>query len=219
MTVALHFRNPRHVHSFARRSFSLWSMKKDPSLESALSRNRRWMVNNQIKNIILRCPGQVAKVRFIQSKFKSLDLQGKALNWLKKYPCWFEVYLRGDEYHCQLRKRMMALVEEEESVKDMQEPVFVERLAKLLMTSGNQRLSVVKITELKRNFGFPDDYFLRLVPKYPDMFRIVNYSGRRSSMDVELVAWIKKTYKTPLDIYQKKTYKTLIPKALNSLSL
>ncbi|XP_059626279.1 protein WHAT'S THIS FACTOR 1 homolog, chloroplastic-like [Cornus florida] len=171
------------------RNFSLWSMKKDPDLESALSRNRRWIVNNQIKNIILRYPDQVAPVKFLQKKFKTLDLQGKALNWLKKYPGCFEVYFENDEHYCRLTKRMMYLVEEEESVKDMQEPLFVERLAKLLMMSLNQRLNVVKLNELKRNFGFPDDYLIRIVPKYPEIFRIVNYSGRRSSMEIELISW------------------------------
>ncbi|KAJ9675585.1 hypothetical protein PVL29_024487 [Vitis rotundifolia] len=171
------------------RSFSLWSMKKDPDLESSLSRNRRWIVNNQIKNIILRCPEQVAPVKFLQKKFKTLDLQGKALNWLKKYPCCFNVYLEGDEYYCQLTKRMMSLVEEEESVKDMQEPVLVERLTKLLMMSVNHRLNVMKLNELKRSFGFPDDYLIRFVPKHPEMFRIVNYSGRRSAMEIELLSW------------------------------
>ncbi|KAL8456368.1 hypothetical protein ACS0TY_034542 [Phlomoides rotata] len=171
------------------RRFSLWSMKKDPDLESALSRNRRWMVNNQIKHIILRCPDQVASVNFLQKKFKSLDQKGKALNWLKKYPCCFEVYRENDDYFCQLTKRMKFLVEEEESVKDSLEPVFVERLAKLLMMSKNQRLNVSKINELKRSFGFPDDYLLRIVPKYTDMFRVVNYTGRRSSMEIELTSW------------------------------
>ncbi|KAG8363399.1 hypothetical protein BUALT_Bualt19G0018300 [Buddleja alternifolia] len=164
-------------------------MKKEPDLESALSRNRRWIVNNQIKNIILRCPDQVAPINFLQKKFKSLDLQGQALNWLKKYPCCFEVYRINDEYFCQLTKRMKFLVEEEESIKNLQEPVFVERLAKLLMMSKNQRLNVLKINELKRNFGFPDDFLLRLVPKYSDMFRVVNYTGRRSSMEIELTSW------------------------------
>ncbi|GAV84727.1 PORR domain-containing protein [Cephalotus follicularis] len=171
------------------RSFSLWSMKKDTDLESALSRNRRWIVNNQIKNIILRCPNQAAPVKYLQTKFKTLDLQGKALNWLKKYPCCFEVYLVNDELCCRLTKRMMSLVEEEESVKDMQETTYVERLAKLLMMSMNQRLKVVKLNELKRNFGFPDDYMIRLVPKYPDVFRLVNQSGRKSSMEIELLSW------------------------------
>lgn len=171
------------------RNFSLWSMKKDPDLESALSRNRRWIVNNQIKNIILRYPNQEAPVNYLQKKFKTLDLQGKALNWLKKYPCCFSVFLENDEYYCRLTKRMMALVEEEESVKEMQEPVYVERLAKLLMMSMNQRLNVVKLNELKRNLGFPDDYLIRILPKHPDMFRIVNHSGRKSSMEIELVSW------------------------------
>lgn len=178
---------PRYLHSL--RSFSLWSMKKDPDLESALSRNRRWIVNNQIKNIITRCPNQVATVKFLQRKFKTLDLQGKALNWLKKYPCCFEVYLKDDEYYCGLTKRMMFLVDEEERVKEMQEPVFAERLAKLLMMSSSQRLNVMKINELKRYYGFPDDYLIRIIPKYPDKFRLVNYSGRRSSMEIELVSW------------------------------
>lgn len=181
--------NPPQSLVYALRNFSLWSMKKDPDLESALSRNRRWIVNNQIKNIILKFPNQVAPIKYLQKKFKTLDLQGKALNWVKKYPCCFEVYFENDEYYCRLTKRMMSLVEEEESVKQMQEPVFVERIAKLLMMSMNQRLNVVKLNELKRNFGFPDEYLIGIVPKYPDMFRLVNHSGRRSSMEIELVSW------------------------------
>lgn len=176
-------------HLCVLRRFSLWSMKKEADLESALSRNRRWIVNNQLKNIILRCPNQVAQVNLLQKKFKTLDLQGKAINWLKKYPCCFDVYLENDEYYCQLTKRMMFLVDEEESLKDRQEPVFVERLAKLLMMSSNQRLDVLKLNELKRNFGFPDDYLIRIIPKYPEMFRVVNHSGRRSSMEIELTSW------------------------------
>lgn len=172
-----------------RRRFSLWSMKKDPDLEGALHRNRRWIVNNQIKNIIMRCPNQVASVKYLQKKFKTLDLQGKALNWLKKYPCCFVVYLENDEYYCGLTKRMMFLTEEEESVKDMQEPIYAERLTKLLMMSCDQRLNIMKLNELRRNFGFPDDYLLRIVPKYPQIFRVVNHTGRRSSMEIELTAW------------------------------
>lgn len=164
-------------------------MKKDPDLESALSRNRRWIVNNQIKNIILRCPDQAAPVKFLQKKFKTLDLQGKALNWLKKYPCCFEVYLHNDEHYFRLTKRMMALVEEEEAVKDMQEPAIVKRLAKLLMMASNQRLNVVKLGELRRNFGLSDDYLIRIVPKHSDMFRIVNYTGKKNSMEIELITW------------------------------
>lgn len=169
--------------------FSLWSMKKDPDLEAALTRNHRWIINNQIKNIILRCPDHVASVNYLQKKFKTLDLQGKAMNWLKKYPCCFEVFFENDEYHCQLTKKMLSLIQEEESIKDMQESVVVERLAKLLMMICNHRLNVSKLNEFKRNLGLPDDYLIRIIPKHLDMFRVVNYSGRKTSMEIELMKW------------------------------
>lgn len=84
---------------------------------------------------------------------------------------------------------MSALIEEEESVKEAQEPVMARRLAKLLMLSRDHRLNVVKLNELKRSFGFPDDYFLRILPKYPNTFRIRNPIGRRNSMEIQLLRW------------------------------
>uniref|UniRef100_A0A1J3GT95 Protein ROOT PRIMORDIUM DEFECTIVE 1 n=2 Tax=Noccaea caerulescens TaxID=107243 RepID=A0A1J3GT95_NOCCA len=182
-------RIPNKYVPFPIRRLSLWSTRKDPDLESALSRNKRWIVNSRLKNIILRCPNQVAPIKFLQKKFKSLDLQGKALNWVNKYPCCFQVYLEDDEYYCRLTKPMMALVEEEELVKDAQEPVLADRLAKLLMMTVNQRLNVVKLNELKRSFGFTDDYVVRILPNYSDVFRLVSYSGRKSSMEIELLSW------------------------------
>lgn len=134
-------------------------------------------------------PNQVVPLEYLQKKFKTLDLQGKALNWLKKYPCCFEIYRDNDEYYCRLTKRMIHLVEEEELVKDMQEPVFVQKLAKLLMMSVNQRLNVTKLNELKHSFGFPDDYIIRILPKHPEIFRLVNNGWRKSSMEIELLAW------------------------------
>lgn len=173
-----------------RRGLALWSMNKDPALEAALSRNRRWIVNNQIKHILLRSPNHTATVRSLQKKFKTLDLQGKALNWLHKYPCCFETFAGDDgEVYFQFSKRMAALVDEEEAVRSSTEPAMARRLAKLLMLSRDRRLNVVKLNQLKRNFGLPDDYIIRILPRYPDTFRVVNRYGRRNSMAIELVRW------------------------------
>lgn len=84
---------------------------------------------------------------------------------------------------------MEALVEEEDGVREEEEENMSRRLAKLLMMSRHQRLNVVKLNELKRSLGFGDDYVLRFVTKYPDMFRIVNHCGRRNSMEIELCKW------------------------------
>ena len=67
-----------------------WSSPKDPALEAALRRNRRWIVNNQIKRLLLRFPSRSAPVRLLQSRFKTLDLLGRATNSLRKYHCCFE---------------------------------------------------------------------------------------------------------------------------------
>ncbi|GAB2233669.1 hypothetical protein Drorol1_Dr00002897 [Drosera rotundifolia] len=182
---------PPNLPQIIHRTLALWSSTKDPDLESSLSRNRRWIVNNQIKNIILRQPNQSLPISDLQKKFKTLDLQGKALNWLKKYPCCFEIESNGvnGERICRLTKRMMELVEEEEEVRLSVETAMVRRLAKVLMMSVNRRLNVAKISELKRNLGLSDDYLISVVPKYPDFFRVVNYSGRRHTMEIELSNW------------------------------
>ncbi|KAL9265712.1 WHAT'S THIS FACTOR 1 homolog, chloroplastic-like protein [Drosera capensis] len=84
---------------------------------------------------------------------------------------------------------MELVVEEEEEVRVSGETAMVRRLAKVLMMSVNRRLNVAKISELKRNLGLPDDYLISVVPKYPDFFRVVNYSGRRHTMEIELSNW------------------------------
>ncbi|KAL2324625.1 hypothetical protein Fmac_023683 [Flemingia macrophylla] len=167
------------------RRLCVWSMKKEAELESALSRNRRWVVNNQIKNIILRYPNKEIPMATLQKKFKSLDLQGKARNWLSKYPSCFEIH--GDR--CRLTKRLTSLVAEEHSLLEAQQPFLARRLAKLLMLTLRKRLTLLKINEFKRAFGLPDDYLITIVPRYPDLFRIVDHTGRRSSLAVELLRW------------------------------
>ncbi|KAJ3694811.1 hypothetical protein LUZ60_000188 [Juncus effusus] len=176
-----------------RRGLALWSMNKDPALESSLARNRRWIINNQIKNLLLRSPTRTLPVQSLQKKYKTLDLQGSALNWLNKYPCCFDTFPdptgESENLFFGFTKRMAELVEEEEVAIESSEPLMATRLAKLLMISRNRRLNVVKLNELKRNFGFPDDYLLRLLPNRPDLFRLVNHYGKKSTMEIELVNW------------------------------
>ncbi|XXG59836.1 hypothetical protein AAC387_Pa04g1850 [Persea americana] len=96
---------------------------------------------------------------------------------------------------------MIALVEEEEFIREQPEKVMVEKLAKLLMMSRNRRLNVVKFNELRRNFGLPDDYLVRILPKYPDIFQIVNRrGGKRSTMEIELLSWDPKLAVSAIEV-------------------
>lgn len=167
-----------------------WSSPKDPALEAALRRNRRWIVNNQIKRLLLRFPSRSAPVRFLQSRFKTLDLLGRAANWLRKYPSCFEL-LDGDEPCFGFTKRMDALVDAEEAAVAASEPAMAGRLARVLMLARGRRLQVSKLAALRGPLGLPDDYLLRLLPGRTDLFRLANpYPHRRNAAELELLRWV-----------------------------
>ncbi|TVU11714.1 hypothetical protein EJB05_45316, partial [Eragrostis curvula] len=174
-----------------------WSSPKDPALEAALRRNRRWVVNNQIKRILLRFPSRTAPVRFLQSRFKTLDLMGRAANWLRKYPSCFEVFSADaeagsgeQEPHFGFTKRMAALVDAEEAAVAASEPGMADRLARVLMLARGRRLQVSKLNALRSPLGLPDDYLLRLLPAHTDLFRLTNpYPHRRNASELELIRW------------------------------
>ncbi|WVZ74089.1 hypothetical protein U9M48_022314 [Paspalum notatum var. saurae] len=172
-----------------------WSSPKDPVLEVALRRNRRWVVNNQIKRLLLRFPSRTAPVQFLQSRFKTLDLMGRAANWLRKYPSCFEVFSAGagdgeQELHFGFTKRMAALVDAEEAAVAASEPAMADRLARLLMLARGRRLQVSKLAALRGPLGLPDDYLLRILPANTDLFHLANpYPHRRNAAELELVRW------------------------------
>jgi len=174
-----------------------WSSPKDPALEAALRRNRRWVVNNQIKRLLLRFPSRTAPVRFLQSRFKTLDLMGRAANWLGKYPSCFEVFSADaeggsgeQEPYFGFTKRMAALVDAEEAAVAASEPAMADRLARVLMLARGRRLQVSKLAALRGPLGLPDDYLLRLLPAHTDIFRLANpYPHRRNAAELELIRW------------------------------
>ncbi|KAL6606996.1 hypothetical protein ACP70R_042649 [Stipagrostis hirtigluma subsp. patula] len=174
-----------------------WSSPKDPALEAALRRNRRWVVNNQIKRLLLRFPSRTAPVRFLQSRFKTLDLMGRAANWLRKYPACFEVFSADggaggeQEPHFGFTKRMAALVDAEEAAVAASEPAMADRLARVLMLARGRRLQVSKLAALRGPLGLPDDYLLRVLPAHTHLFRLANpFPHRRNAAELELIRWV-----------------------------
>ncbi|XP_047067564.1 protein WHAT'S THIS FACTOR 1 homolog, chloroplastic-like [Lolium rigidum] len=174
-----------------------WSSPKDPPLEAALRRNRRWIVNNQIKRLLLRFPSRSAPVRLLQSRFKTLDLLGRAANWLRKYPSCFDIFTgdgpsgSGGELCFGFTKRMAELVDAEEAAVAASEPAMADRLARVLMLARGRRLQVSKLAALRGPLGLPDDYLLRVLPAHTDLFRLANpYPHRRNAAELDLLRWV-----------------------------
>ena len=170
-----------------------WSSPKDPALEAALRRNRRWIVNNQIKRLLLRFPSRSAPVRLLQSRFKTLDLLGRAANWLRKYPSCFDLFTgdgpagSGGELCFGFTKRMAELVDAEEAAVAAYEQAMADRLARLLMLARGCRLQVSKLAALRGPLGLPDDYLLCVLLAHTDLFRLANpYPHRRNAAELDM---------------------------------
>jgi len=54
--------------------------------------------------------------------------------------------------------------------------------------SKNRVLSADKLLHVKREFGFPNDFLVNLVPRYPQYFRLIGCPGEEQSF-IELVTW------------------------------
>lgn len=113
-----------------------------------LARNHRQIVNNQENNSQMPRSSCTCWYSVEEIQARTLIFKVRHLIGLRSTPLLlYQLYYENDEYFFPLAKPMKFLVEEEESVKDSQEPVFVERLAKLLMMSTNRRLSVLKVND------------------------------------------------------------------------
>ncbi|KAA8543213.1 hypothetical protein F0562_021292 [Nyssa sinensis] len=56
------------------------------------------------------------------------------------------------------------------------------------MMSKDKVVSADKLVHVKREFGFPNDFLVNLVPKYPEYFRLVGCPGEGTSF-LELALW------------------------------
>ncbi|GMN48757.1 hypothetical protein TIFTF001_017915 [Ficus carica] len=87
-----------------------------------------------------------------------------------------------------IRDRLKRFLEEEERIVKENEGLIVSKLCKLLMMSKDKVLSTEKLVNVKREFGFPNDFLVNLVPKYSDYFRLIK-GPREGNSYLQLVSW------------------------------
>lgn len=70
------------------------------------------------------------------------------------------------------------------------------------MMSSTRALPVAKIAAAKRVFGLPDDFLVSLVPRHPDLFRLVGDPGPDASGDafLELASWDDRLAKSAIEL-------------------
>lgn len=178
--------------------------RKDPKLDQAIDNDKKWRLCARVVKEVLNEPGQVIPLRYLEKRRERLRLNFKITTFLNKNPGLFDKYLDRIKPKSELvpflrmSERLRIFLEEEKRINLQNEPLIVAKLCKLLMMSKDRVVSAHKLFHVKREFGFPNDFLVNLVPKYPQYFRLVGSPEEEKSF-LELISWDPKFAKSVIE--------------------
>lgn len=182
--------------SFVRRKFVLQirdvsSLKviwrKDSRLDEAIENDKRYKLCARVVREVLNEPGQVIPLRYLEKRRQRLRLNVSIKTFMSFNPGLLDTYYDRIKPKSEpvlfLRPsdRLRGFLEVEKRITMENEALLVSKLCKLLMISKDKVLSVDKLVQVKREFGFPNDFLVNLVPKYPEYFQIIGSPGDEKS--------------------------------------
>lgn len=168
--------------------------RKDQKLDQAIENDKQYKLCARVVKEVLNEPGQVIPLRYLEKRRERLSLNVKVRTFLNRYPGLFYTYYdrikpKSDAVlFLRPSDRLRDFLEEERKIYDNNEELLVAKLCKLLMMSKDKVLSVDKLVHVKREFGFPNDFLVKLVPRYPNYFKLVGCPGEGQSF-LELESW------------------------------
>ncbi|KAL2900600.1 Protein WHAT'S THIS FACTOR 1-like protein [Bienertia sinuspersici] len=167
--------------------------RKDQKLDAAIDEDKKWRLCSRVVKEVLNEPNQVMPVRYLENRRKRLKLNVKAKTFIDQNPILFDTYLDRIKAKSEVvpfirpSDSLRRFLEEEERIYNENEGLIVEKLCKMLMMTKNRVIKCEKLWNVKREFGFPNDFLTKLVPKYPNYFKMVGKSDE--NMWLELVSW------------------------------
>ncbi|XP_054800879.1 protein WHAT'S THIS FACTOR 1 homolog, chloroplastic-like [Prosopis cineraria] len=168
--------------------------RKDPELDLAIEKDKRYKLCARVVKEVLNEPGQVIPLRYLEKRRERMRLNVEITTFLNQNPGLFDVYYdrikpKSDRVpFLRVSDRLRNFLDEEKRVYRENEPLIVSKLCKLLMMSKNKVISADKLLHVKREFGFPNDFLVNLIPQYPQYFRLIGCPGEEKSF-IELVSW------------------------------
>jgi hypothetical protein len=179
--------------------------RRDPALDEAIVRDRRFRLASRLVREVLLSPDRRLLFRYLTKRRERIRLPVRVLTFLRQYPTLLSVS-SPPEPVASPSPQLLAFLEFASRLHALHAPHHASRLAKLLMISSTRALPVTKIAAAKRDFGFPDDFLVSLVPKYPHLFRLVGDPGPDGSGNafIELVLWDEKLAKSVIELRADK---------------
>ncbi|KZV18513.1 protein ROOT PRIMORDIUM DEFECTIVE 1 [Dorcoceras hygrometricum] len=168
--------------------------RKDPKLDQAIENDKKWRLCARVVREVLNEPGQAIPLRYLAKRRERLRLPVSIEVFLARYPGLFDTYkdrIRPNSDFVDFLRpsdRLNRFLEEEKMIHEKNEILIVSKLCKLLMMAKDRVVSADKLVEVKREFGFPNDFLVMVVSKYPESFRLHGAPGEGKSF-LELVSW------------------------------
>ncbi|KAF7820042.1 protein ROOT PRIMORDIUM DEFECTIVE 1 [Senna tora] len=195
-----HSINKQRYHLNQLRNFIDATVKlvRDRGLDHAVEREKNLNPLINLKNFIKREPSKSLPISVIADNRKSLKIPIRPIDFIRKYPTFFEEFLPGGigiHPHIRLTPEVLNLDAEEQLMyqSDSYKQQVADRLLKLLMISSVHKIPLTIIEHLKWDLGLPQDYVQSIIPEFPDYFRIAhgeNHAfGSEDEQVLELVCW------------------------------
>ncbi|KAH7855048.1 hypothetical protein Vadar_020643 [Vaccinium darrowii] len=178
--------------------------RKDEKLDEAIENEKKWRLCARVVKEVLNEPGQVIPLRYLEKRRERMRLPLKVDTFLDRNPGLFDTYLDRIKPKSEpvrfirVGERLQRFLEEEKRINRENEGLVVAKLCKLLMMAKDKVVSADKLVHVKREFGFPNDFMVSLVPKYPEYFRLVGCPGEGKSF-LELVTWKPELAKSAIE--------------------
>ncbi|KFK35475.1 hypothetical protein AALP_AA5G289000 [Arabis alpina] len=183
--------------------------KKDRKLDEAIEQDKRYKVCSRVVKEVLNEPGQVIPLRYLEKRRERLRLTFKAKTFIEMNPFLFEIYHDRIKPKSDLvqfvrpTNQLRDFLDEEQMIYAENESLTVSKLCKLLMMAKDKVINADKLVHVKRDFGFPNDFLVKLVRKYPNYFRLKGESF------LELVDWNPDFAKSVIELRaEEETRKT-----------
>ncbi|CAO2203292.1 unnamed protein product [Urochloa humidicola] len=180
--------------------------KRDPVLDAAIARDRRFRQASRLVREVLLSPGRRLLYRYLTKRRERVKLPVRVPTFLRRYPTLLSISPPPEPPVASPSPQLLAYLDFASRLYERHAPLLASRLAKLLMISSTRALPVTKIAAAKRDFGLPDDFLVSLVPRYPELFRLVGDPGPDASGNafLELVAWDDRLAKSVIELKADK---------------
>ncbi|CAI0395322.1 unnamed protein product [Linum tenue] len=168
--------------------------RKDPKLDEAIERDKRYKLCARVVREVLNEPGQAIPLSYLERRRERLHLMDKIKTFLRRNPllfdtCYDRIKPKSEPVlFVRPSHRLRNFLQEEKRIQLENEELLVAKLCKLLMMAKDKVISADKLVHVKREFGFPNDFMVSLVDKYPNYFRLTGFPGEGQSF-LELVDW------------------------------